>query len=67
MNAPIVAVMPIQKWKAKQIAEIDRYPRQIEQRDRTKSAQKRADAVEVSHRPGAVVAQSRRGGSRTIV
>src|SRR5262245_8248139 len=38
-------------------AEIDRYPRQIEQRDWTKSAQKRADTVQIAHRPGSVAAE----------
>src|SRR5262245_48716749 len=42
--------------------EIDRYPRQVEQRNWTKPTEERVDAVKISHRPGAAVAESHKRG-----
>ena len=56
MTAPTSAVTPISEWKAKQIAEIERHPRQIEQRDRPDAAEETSDIVEIAQRLQAVVA-----------
>ena len=57
-----------QRMKDKADGEIERHPRQVEQRNRAEAGQKRADGVEIAQRLHAVAAAAdASSGRRTIV
>ena len=66
ISAPTSAAMPIRGWNRKQIAEIERHPRQVEQGPRTGAAEKAADLVEIAHRLQPVAPACVLSGRRTM-